>query len=157
MTNTKSKDEASPIGGMLFSALKGALVGIGTSSLLALIFTAVALMTRDPDRLIGIFAYAVLFISSLAGGISSVKADSEQRLLSAFLGGTGYVLILWLLSLFFRADTAEPLPPILMASGYAGCIAAAFIGALIAKPRRMRIKDGSNVTAQVRRQLIKRV
>ena len=157
LTNTKSRDEASPLGEMIFAALKGTLVGIGTSALLSLILTAIALMTKDPDKLIGIFAYAALFISALACGISSVKSDSEQRLLTAILGSAGYVLIVWLLSLFFRADTAEPLPPVWMTVGYVGCIITAFLGALIAKPKRMRVRDGSNVSAQVRRQLTKRV
>ncbi len=157
LTNPKTRDDSPSIGGMFFAPLRGMLIGIGITALLSLVFTVVALMTKDPDSLIGLFAYAALFVGSMTCGILSVKSDSEQRLFSGLIGGIGYVLVIWLLSLFFRADTAEAMSPVWMTVGYLGCILTAFIGALIAKPKRTNIKDGNNMAAQMRRQLTKRV
>ncbi len=157
LTNPKTRDDSPSLGGMFFAPLKGMLIGIGITALLCLVFTAVALMGKDPDRLIGFFAYAALFVGSMTCGILAVKSDTQQRLFSGIIGVVGYVLVIWLLSLFFRDDAAEVLPPVWMAAGYLGCILTAFIGALIAKPKRTHIKDGSSTAAQMRRRLNKRV
>ena len=157
MTTPKTRDDSAPLGGMFFAPLKGMLFGIGVTSLLSLVFTLIALMGKDPDSLIGFFAYAALFAGSLICGILAVKSDPDQRLFSGLLGGIGYVLVIWLLSLFFRGDTPEALPPLWMAVGYLGCILTALIGALIARPKRAHIKDGSNTAAQMRRRLTKRL
>ena len=157
LINTKPKDESAELKGMFFASLRGALIAVALTVLLAIIMTAVALMTKDPDNIIGIFAYATLVISSLLGGITSIKADTEQRLGASLLSGVGYVLVIWLLSLFFRADTLEPVSPLWATVGYIGCIALSLVGGIIARPKQTRIKDGkNNVTARLRRQLSKR-
>lgn len=157
LINTKPNDESAELKGMFLASLRGTLVAVGLTVLLAIIMTAVALMTKDPDSIIGIFAYAALVIASLLGGITSIKADTEQRLGASLLSGVGYVLIIWLLSLFFRADTLEPVSPLWAIIGYIGCIALSLVGGVIVRPKQTRIKEGkNNVTAKLRRQLGKR-
>ncbi len=157
LINTKQKDEAAGVKELLTASLRGTLASAALALLLTLVLTAVALMTKNPDSLIHVFAYAVLAITSLIGGITASKADSGQRLGASLIGGYGYVLVMWLLSLFFRSDTAGSVSPLLTVSVYIGCIALSLVGGIIAKPKQTRIKEGKNsVTARLRRQLGKR-
>lgn len=157
MLNTKPKDESAGVKELLFASLRGTLIGIAATLLSSLIMTAVALMTKDPEGLIGIFALASLVVGSLLGGITANKADTEQRLGSSLVSGGGYVIILWLVSLFFRADTPEPTSPLLAVVVYLGCIAVSLLGGIVARPKQTRIKEGkSNAAARLRRQLGKR-
>lgn len=158
LKNIKSNDESYTLGGLLLAALRGVLFGIGGAALLALIMTAAALMTKDPDKLIGILAYAALLAGALICGITALRADENHSIAASLIGGAGYVLILWLISLFFRGDTVSPVPSVWMAVGYAVCVLTALVGGLLARPRRMRVGEGKNSpAAQIRRQLGHRV
>ncbi|MBQ8250187.1 MAG: TIGR04086 family membrane protein [Clostridia bacterium] len=157
MINTKPKDEAAGLRELLFASLRGILIAVAATLLLSLILTAVALMTKDPKGLIGIFAYAVLIIASLLGGVTASKTDTEQRLGASLVSGGGYVLVMWLFSLFLRSDTSESASPLWTVIVYIGCIALSLVGSVVARPKRTRIKEGKNsVTARLRRQLGKR-
>ena len=157
LINTKPKDESAGVKELLFASLRGTLIGIAATVLSSLIMTAVALMTKDPESVIGIFALVSLVIGSLLGGIIANKTDTEQRMGASLVSGGVYVIILWLLSLFFRADTPEPTSPLITVVGYIGCIAVSLIGGIIARPKQARIKEGkSNAAARLRRQLGKR-
>ncbi len=139
------------------AALRGMLIGIGTAAALALILSAVALAQEDPDSVIGMFAYASLFAGAFVCGLASMKSDCEHGMISPLVGGAGYVLVLWLISLFFRGNAENAVPPLGMALGYLGCLAVALAGGLIGRPRRGRIDSAKkNPTALVRKQLGRR-
>ena len=158
LKNISSKDESYTLGGLLLAAFRGVLFGIGGAALLALVMTAVALMTKDPDKLVGILAYAALLIGAFVCGVTALRSDENHSIAAPLIGGAGYVLVLWLVSLFFRGDTVTPVPPIWMAVGYAVCVLISLVGGLIARPRRMRVGEGKNSpAAQIRRQLGRRV
>lgn len=153
MANTDHRDESHDIGALLLSGLKGTLIGVASVVVLALILTAAALAFPDPDSVVGAFAYAALGIGALACGIAAVRADAARSIVGAVIGGVGYVLILWLVSLFMR-DGAETMPPALTAVAYAVCVIASMLGGLIARGRRIRIGEGKNSpTALMRKQL----
>ena len=157
MKNTKPKDESGDPRGLFIAGLRGALIGISGAALSALIFTAAALMTEDPDKTAGILSFAALFIGSLVSGICAVRFDSQRALAASFLGGGGYAAVLWLVSLFFRGDSQELLAPGLVALGYAACLLISFVGGLFARGRRKGIGEGRNSpTERMRRQLGRR-
>ncbi|MBQ8551552.1 MAG: TIGR04086 family membrane protein [Clostridia bacterium] len=157
MKGNFKRDESAGSAAFLGAALRGVLIGIGTAAVLTLILSAVALAQEDPDRFTGIFAYAALFIGALACGLASMKLDREHGMISPLIGGAGYVLVLWLVSLFFRADAVNAVSPLAMSLGYLGCIAAALAGGLIGRPKRVRIDTAKkNPTALVRKQLGRR-
>ena len=157
LINTKPHGDSQSPGGMILTSLRGTLVGIGTAALLALILTAVSLFMRDPDKLLDIFAYASLVIGAFTCGIASASSGGENKLLSALVSGIVYSVLLWLISLFFRASTEEPLSAMWTLLGYIGCVLSALLGGFIVAPKKARIKDSGDVTAEIRHRLKKRM
>lgn len=151
------RDESVGSAAFLGAAFRGMLCGIGTAVGLALILSAAALAQEDPDSVIVIFAYASLLLGALICGLASMRSDRGHGMLTPLVGGAGYVLVLWLVSLFFRANAENAVPPIGMALGYLGCLAVALAGGLIVRPRRGRVNPAKgNPTALVRKQLGRR-
>ena len=154
MNGNTVRDESFRGTDFLWASFRASLIGTFAAAVLALAFSAAALAVTDPDGLVGILGYAALFLGAVVSGIASVKLDSERRMLTSFVGGAGYVLILWLVSLFLRADAANPVTPPVMALMYAGCIAAATLGGLMGRGRKRRVgASKNNPTDIVRKQL----
>ncbi len=157
MANTKKKDESAVVAELPRAALKGVLLGIALAALLMLVISALLLTATDPEPLIGWLSAATLLIGAFACGISSVRADSSRSALTGFVSGALYVLVMWLISLFFRGNESEPISSLGLAIGYAACVAASFVGGLLARgsnSKRMRPREGKHSpTALARRQL----
>ncbi len=154
MANTVKKDEPDSLAGLFGAVLRGVLFGIGSAIVLMLVLSAVALATKDPDSLIGWLAMAALLGGAFICGVVSVRSDSKRGLVAGIIGGAAYVLILWLISLFFRGEVADPMTPLGMALRYATCILAAFLGGLIGHGSAPRTREGKHSpTALARRQL----
>ncbi len=154
MKSNTARDESRGGTEFLWAALRASLIGTFAAVLLALIFSAAALAMTDPDKLVGVFGYAALFWGAALTGIVSVKLDSGRSLLAALVGGVGYVLILWLISLFFRAAAENAVSPLIMALMYAGCIAVSMLGGLMGRGKKRKIgASKNNPTDIVRKQL----
>ncbi len=123
----KSRDEQDDLGVTLISALKGLAAGIITALALSLIFTAVSLGMDDPEKLLGVFALVTLFVGAAAGGLAA--GIFERGRTAGILSGAGYVLVVWILSLFFR--NGGGLSPVFGAVGYVICVALSFLAGVI--------------------------
>lgn len=139
------------------SALRGMIAGIILTVLLLLLLSAIALSLEDPDTVTGAFAYAALALGSLVSGIAAGSGDSEHRIPASALGGVGYVLFLWLVSLFFRAEAQNAVSPVYTLLCYIGCVAVSLIGGTVTRPRRVRTNGGKrSPTALLRGRLGRR-
>lgn len=140
-------------GNLPLGILKGSGIGVGVAVILALVFTAVALMTEDPDKLIGILAYAALFIGALAAGIAAPR-QGIARALSSALSGAGYALIIWLASIFFRGSGEATLPFYVALILYIACVGVSTLGGLIfGGTCRRSVSGKKNPAALIRKQL----
>lgn len=137
-----SKDEPEGIEGLLPAALRGLLAGIILAAILALILSGVAVSMDDPSKLLEVFALASLFIGAFADGLFAAKAFPDGGLAAGVLGGALYVLLMWLVSLFLRGGATNAASPLMMALGYAGCIAVSALGGLLGRPRTKHWGDG---------------
>lgn len=156
MVNKINRDEPDSLGGLFPAAIRGLISGLITSIILALILSAVALAMDDPSSMIGLFALISLFLGAVVNGFTAAKAYPDGRLVAAILSGAIYVLFIWLISLFFRgqAGATEAVSPLGMALGYAGCIALAALGGLIARPRTKSYSDvKKSPSAQLRKKM----
>lgn len=137
----------------LFGILRGSLIGALAALLSALIFTLVAFQNEDPEKLIGGLAYAALAIGAIAAGAFSEK-EGMNPVLAAFLSGGGYALIIWLVSIPFRADGESGMPPIISLLIYLGCAAASALFGFLLKRRPAKLTSmRRSPAAAVRKQL----
>ncbi len=140
---------------MLFSALKGMVVGVLVTLVLSLIFTAIALAFDDPKSVVDLLSYAALAISALFVGIIAVKSDGEHRVTASLIGGIMYVILLFIISLFMSGEGVPS--PILRAVAWALSIGVCMLGGLMGKGRRVRVGEGKNSPTELaRRKLAKR-
>ncbi len=140
---------------MLFSALKGMVVGVLVTLVLSLIFTAIALAFDDPKSVVDLLSYATLAISALFVGIIAVKSDGEHRVTASLIGGIMYVILLFIISLFMSGEGVPS--PILRVLVWALSIGVCILGGAIGKGRRTRVGDGKNSPTELaRRKLAKR-
>lgn len=157
MKSNTVRDESRGGTDFLWAALRASLIGAFAAMMLALAFSAAALAMTDPDKFVGIFGYAALFLGAVISGIVSVKLDSGRSLLTSLVGGAGYVLVLWLVSLFFRAAAENAVSPLAMALIYIGCIAVSMLGGLMGRGKKWKIGSSkNNPTDIVRKQLGRR-
>ncbi len=157
MKSNTARDESRGGTDFLWAALRASLIGTFAAVLLALIFSAAALAMTDPDKLVGAFGYAALFLGAVISGIVSVKLDSGRGLLTSLVGGAGYVLILWLISLFFRAAAENAVSPLAMVLIYIGCAAVSVVGGFMGRGKKRKIgASKNNPTDIVRKQLGRR-
>ena len=153
MANIDHRDESRDIGALLAASLKGMLFGIAAALLLSLALTAAALAFADPNSVIGAFAYTALGIGAMICGLAAVRADLSHSLTAALIGGGGYVLVLWLVSLIMR-NGGETVPLLWTLIAYAACVIASLIGGLLSRGRRVHIGEGKkSPAALVRRRL----
>ncbi len=156
MFNLKLGDEKSREKGTLFGILRGTLFGVIAAFLSALVFTFVALMNEDPDKLTSGLAYAALLIGALTSGITSAKAGMNPILASALSGG-GYSLIVWLASIPFRVDGEPGISPIVSLLIYLGCVALSAVCGLVFRRRPAKLTSiKKSPAAMVRKQLGRR-
>ncbi|MBQ8509293.1 MAG: TIGR04086 family membrane protein [Clostridia bacterium] len=156
MANTSDRSSPDELGGLFAGVARGCICGLIVVIALTLILTAVSLSMEDPDRLLRAFALTALFVGAAVSGFASAKFARENGLLAGLLGGVLYVLIVWLISVFFRgsADEESVMPPLWMALGYGICLAASLFGGLLGRGRRMKVGEGrKNPAAMARRQL----
>ena len=108
----KRKTEGSDNGfsGVLRRSFVGFFCGAVTLTVLLLIGASVALNTEDPDSLIGILAFAALYISAFVCGLITTRRREQSILLSGALGGAWLVLLLSLVSFFFKAPISDGRP-----------------------------------------------
>ncbi len=155
MFNSKTGDSKSS-GGLPLGIVKGTLFGVLSAAVLAFIFTFAALMTEDPDKLLGGLAYTALFIGALVSGIVSPKSDVNPTFSSAMSGG-GYALVVWLASMPYRAGGEPGISPVISLLLYLGCIAVSAVGGLIFRRRSPKLASlRKSPAAAVRKQLGRR-
>ncbi|MBE6611903.1 MAG: TIGR04086 family membrane protein [Ruminococcaceae bacterium] len=154
MANTNKKDEPAGLSGLAASVIRGTAAGIAAAVLSALTLSAAAMAAADPDSLIGWMAMAALMFGALISGIVSVRCDPGRSIGTGIVSGGAYVLILWLISLFFRGSAEHPPTPLMLAVWYALTLVCAVLGALMGRGRGRRIGEGKHSpTALARRQL----
>ncbi len=152
MFNSKPGDKKSS-GSLPFGIVKGTLFGVLSAAVLAFVFTFVALMREDPDKLLGGLAYAALFIGALVSGIASPKSDVNPVFSSALAGG-GYALVIWLASMPYRAGGNPEISPVISLLLYLGCIAVSVVGGLVFRRRSAKLSSlRKSPAAAVRKQL----
>ena len=83
---------------IFLSALIAQAVWGLSSVILLLIFCAVACSTEDPDRITAPLSLCALYLSSMGGGIASVRLSGDG-LVSGMLSGVFTVLLVWGISL----------------------------------------------------------
>ncbi len=133
--------------------LKGSLFGVASAVILAFLLTAVAIMTEDPDKLVGVFAYAALASGAIVCGISTPR-DVMNPVLASALSGGGYSLVLWLASMAFRGDGVSEHSPLISILLYLGCVLVSMAARLIFTPRGKKVRVGNkSPAAMVRKQL----
>ena len=133
------------------------LIGAASAFLASLGLSGAALMMDDPKRFTAIFAYAALFVGAFVCGISAVKLDLQRSMLSSLVGGVGYVLLLWLISLAMRARAEHPVTPLFMLAMYICCVLVSLLGGLSGRGRKTYVDaNKKNPTALMRRQLGRR-
>lgn len=152
MSGTAYKNEKQNSSAVPWNVFKGSLIGVLSAVILALIFTAVALMTKDPDKFAGIFAYGALFIGAFISGVMTPK-DGINPIVACLLSGGGYSLILWLTSLSFRKDGTSELSPIISLLLYLGCVVVSVAAGFIFNTRRKSLPRGKkSPVAMLRKQ-----
>ncbi len=157
MNSNNMRNKSAEKNGFLWAACRGSIIGALTSFVAVLVLSGAALLMEDPKKLITAFAYGALLVGAFVGGFSSAKLDKDRSAVSAFMGGVGYVLLLWLVSLAFRANAMYPVTPIFMILAYIGCTAVSFIGGLAVRGKRGGVKfSRKNPTTLVRGQLGRR-
>lgn len=127
MATNRSRDEQNQLGGMFGAALKGLFAGVVTIIALSLILTAAALGMDDPSRLLRVFALGSLFIGAAVCGIFAGMSFRDTAAAAGIVGGAAYVLLLWLISLFFRGNQSAAASPVWSAVCYAICIVLALM------------------------------
>ena len=95
----------------LFSVLlKNAALGTGISLLCAvammLLGSLICSRSKDPLSMIVPMGLVILYLSSLVGGIVTVRRHGEKALLCGALCGLFLLILFWLTSLFFQGDGA---------------------------------------------------
>lgn len=150
MARVKQKDEQE-LALLPGAALRGLIAGIIASASLWLILTAVSLSMEDPLRLLTAFSLAALFVGALTAGIAAGCRDRGNAPFAGFIAGTLYVLLLWLISLFFRGGAGTgSASPLFTAIGYGVCIVLALAGGIVSRPKPMS-RSGKNPAASARR------
>lgn len=158
MANNIKKDEPDSLSGLFGAALRGLAAGLVCVIALALILSAAALALEDPMRLLEAFALAALFIGAFVDGFTAARALREGGIVVGLTGGALYVLVIWLVSLFFRGgENAAAVSPLWLALGYLGCVAIALLGCIAGRPRAKRVREGSKSPAALARRHLKSV
>lgn len=121
----RSRDEQETFGRLMSASLKGLLSAVGFSLGLSLVFTAILLRLEDPLRPIRIFAVAALLLGAAIGGIVSSGCVNDPA--AGAVCGAEYVMLIWLVSLFFRGSAKTPLSLLWISVGYAVCVVTAFL------------------------------
>lgn len=151
--NSKHGNEKNKEKGAVFGILKGSLFGVLSAFLSALIFTLVALMNEDPEKLAQGLAYASLAIGALVAGVASEKEVGNPALAS-FLSGVGYVLVVWLASIPFRVGGELGISPVASLLIYLGCAAVSALFGFLFRRRPAKLASmRRSPAAAVRKQL----
>ena len=151
--NSKHGDEKNKEKSGVFGIIRGSLIGVASAFLSALVFTLVALMNEDPEKLAYGLAYAALAIGALMAGVASEK-EGINPALASFLSGVGYVLIIWLASIPFRADGDPGISPVVSLLVYLGCAAVSAVFGLLFRRRPATLASmRRSPAAAVRKQL----
>ena len=91
--------------------LKGALGGVlfALPLMLALILavTYIAYSRDDPDSLVSILSFAVLYVTALFAGLLATRRARQNAVLRGALSGAMLVLLLFLLSFFFGDEASS--------------------------------------------------
>lgn len=158
MAKNRSRDEQTSAGGILGAALRGLIAGIAVIIVLSLILTAAALGMDDPSRLLRVFALGTLFVGAVVCGVFAGMSCRDGAAAAGLVGGAAYVLILWLISLFFRGNQSAAASPLWSAVGYAVCLVLSLMGGFAVRRRGYggSISQGKNPAAAARRRAVKR-
>ena len=136
----------------LVSGVLGTAGGLLISLLLSLILCGIALTFGDPRSAIDVFAYAVLALGSAGAGVIAMRRDENRSYVSSLIAGVMYVLILFIISLFMRGDSAYS--PLIRTLIFAIMIGMSMLGGAIGKGRRARVRGGKKSPgAEMRRRL----
>ncbi len=134
MANIRQADEPKP-GHLIGSALCGLAVGAAASAFLGVGLSAAAMLSEDPEILLGGLSAAVRLIGAVLCGFAAARQEPSAPHLAGLLGGAAYVLLYWVLALIFGGGRMGS--PVLWALGYALCPAGALLGSI---PGRKRMK-----------------
>lgn len=124
---------------MVRAVLKALIFTLCTAVTLLLVASAIALAAPDPDAVSGMLGVATIIISSLAGGIAAARIDIE-RPLSVAIPTVAVYLLLHMAVRLILGDGQGSFISILIT--YIGAVAAAVLGALIARPHRSKGSKG---------------
>lgn len=96
--------------GVLRHSLFGFFCGAATLIILLLVGAAVSLKREDPDAFAGILAFSSLYISALLCGLITTKRCGKNILISGSLSGAWLVILLSLISFFFKETSFSGRP-----------------------------------------------
>ena len=85
--------------GFLSCSLVGAVIAIGISAILAIVFSYILYKTPDPTSYLTPIALSVLYISALLGGFISVRLNRGSALLCGLVTGVLLLAVAFILSL----------------------------------------------------------
>ena len=140
MDRTKPKRRPASVeptsGSAVFSSLFGLIAALITFIALTAAFSFVSLLCPDPRAVSRFLGYAVLYISSVIGGIVAYKRCGGYPLICGLSFGVLYALINWLLSLLFSPTDAMNIgiALIMRVLSVAAAVGGAFLGSY--KPKR---------------------
>jgi hypothetical protein len=102
----RKKREGDLIGGSSF--IKSSFIGVGIALLLAvplwILASVITYLNDDPDSIAGVLGLAVVYISSLAAGVFSVRINCGGALACGGLSGFLMMVLFLTVSLLFDAS-----------------------------------------------------
>ena len=124
--------------GFLVSCLLAQSVWLAVSTVLLLIFCAIAVSAEDPARLITPLSLCALYLGSASAGIAAVKLSGDGILSGLVSGVISAILTLSLSYISFPASSVElPMKAVFMLL----ILPAGVIGSLIGKKRNSAAKS----------------
>ena len=133
----KTKVEATPERSLI-SAILGIVCAVACAFALMLIFTVIALFSKDPAPVSRIGGYLSLYVSAGIGGFFAYRKCGGYALLSGLFTGIGYFVLTLLLSMLVPLAMNMGLSVILRAILIGASIGGAYLGAYKPTPKRHR-------------------
>lgn len=128
----RSVDGQSELPEIIKAAFKGVAFSIGAVILFAAIFTLTAYVMEDPMKFIGVFSLFTLFVGAFVGGMFSGKVGGVY---AATLFVALYLVLLWVISLFFKGDGVTPMFRIVV---YLICLIISLMSAVLTSKRKSK-------------------
>ena len=139
----------------VINAIKGCGIAAFTAAVLVLTLGFAAFSSRDPDKMLGVYAYAALYAGAVAGGFAAVRLNRSDGLACGGLTGAFYASVITLVSffvegggLFFTVGIFLTLVGAAAAAGFAG-----LPKAVSAEKRRLMLLEGRKLPKAADRNL----